>query len=331
MNCPRCRGVAPVGAAFCPNCGNDLRVFQQPQPTQQLSVKEQLKQAKAAAPAGYYQSQPGVAPAPRKKSPLGWVLGIGVALALIVVGFFAFNSLKRTDTASGSPVLAKQGQEPDLMLQQRGKTEGAILQQQGKTEGAVLQDTAQRAKNMPEDVRRWLEHLERIEKLRGKLAQKGLAQMMMLAQTASLGMDLDGLKALANADPDSPEPKMSSDKIAEASQQTKADWAELKRDFASYSPPAECQKIADPYSHALDETGAMISDVLDALVLAKDDTQAALQSLYGMQNQSKSIDEYGNTTDGRLQDICDKYDTRKWFKISSDFGNTSMFGSLGMR
>jgi hypothetical protein len=75
----------------------------------------------------------------------------------------------------------------------------------------------------------------------------------------------------------------------------------------------------------------MITDVMDALTASKEDPQKALQSLYGMKNQSTAIDQYGNETDRKVGDICDKYDTRKWFSISSDFGNSSILGSLGAR
>jgi hypothetical protein len=106
---------------------------------------------------------------------------------------------------------------------------------------------------------------------------------------------------------------------------------ELKREFDSYPPPAECETIADSYSHALDETGGMIGDILDAVDLSKNDTTKALETLYGMKNTSKAIDEFGVQTDQKVQAICDHYNTRKWFSINSDFGNSSIFSSLGMR
>jgi hypothetical protein len=56
-----------------------------------------------------------------------------------------------------------------------------------------------------------------------------------------------------------------------------------------------------------------------------------LQSLYGMQNKSKNIDDFGNTADERVQALCSKYNKRKWFSVNSDFGNSSIFGSLGIK
>lgn len=321
MKCPRCRGNAPDGASFCPNCGNDLRLFQQsPAQKQQVPVKEQMRKVAAATPAGYFQPQAAAAsaiPLPQKKSKLGWILGAVGALLLLVSGFFVMSMLAKNAKLDPSNMLGKNGAMGGPMLQKTG------------SEAPMLGQTARNPAAMPDDVLRWLQHLERIEKQRGKLAREGLSNLMVMAQSAQFGTDMEGLRNLATGDPDAPEPKTAPDKIAESNVNTKQQWADLRRDFDSYPPPAECQTIADSYGHALDETGAMITDVNDAIVQSKDDPNAALKKLYGMQNTSKSIDEYGNATDDKVKAICDKYNKRKWFSISSDFGNTSIFQSLG--
>jgi hypothetical protein len=333
MNCPRCRTVAPAGAGFCPSCGNDLRAFQapkSPQP-QPVNVKEQMRQAKAATAAaggGYYQNPAGM-PAAGNKSMIGKIIGTVMALLLIGLGIFAFNVLKSAGKAGGN-MLGANGKEAQGVLADSGTTD-VVLDDKGKVE-TVLKDTGGRPKGMPEDIHRWLEHLEKTERKRAQLSQSNMSKMMQIAQTASFGVDLDGLKAMATGDPDTPEPKLSRDEIAEASETVKAEWAELKKFFQSLPPPSECVRIADPYTHAIDETGAMIGDVLDSLALAQDgDTQTALKGLYGMQNASKSIDQYGRTTDDRVGNICDKYSIRKWFNIQSDYGNSNMLGSFGSR
>lgn len=315
MNCPRCRTACPNGASFCPNCGNDLRAFLNHPAANAPSVKEQLKQASKAAPTGYFQ---GAAQTEKKKSPLGWIVAGVLAIALLLLGLLAMNLLRKEGAQPG-PVLIKQGKEPGPVMQQTGKTE-PVLEQVGKA-----------PTQMPDDIRKWLEHLERIEKKRGELSRKGLSSLMVLAQSAQFGTDMQGLQGLASGDPDAAMPNSSADKVADQGTDQRKDWADLKRDFASYPPPAECQTIAESYSHALDETGAMILDVLDAVELAKTDTTKALSNLYGMKNQSGEIDKYGTETDDKVKAICDKYDTRKWFSISSDFGNSSILGSLGAR
>lgn len=322
MNCPRCRGVAPAGAGFCPHCGNDLRVFQQ-SPAQKgaVPIKEQMRKVAAATPGGYYQTPSAgpMAPAQLKKSKLPLILGILLALALVAIGFFAFALLKKTGK-----------DDPTKMLQKQGSMGGPMLMKTGD-EKPMLAKTGENPPPEPEPDLRWLYHLEKIEKRRGDLARKGLSSLMIMAQSAQFGTDLDGLKALATGDPDAPEPKTAPDKIAESSAEAKKEWEALRKDFDSYPPPPDCVTIAEPYGHALDETRAMMTDVMDAIVLSKEDTNKALQMLYGMQNQSKSIDEYGKSADDRVQALCDKYNKRKWFSVNSDFGNSSIFGSLGIK
>ena len=334
MNCPRCRGVVPQGALFCPSCGNDLRAYlgvPQPQPQSQqpnipyqapapqpVNVKEQMKQARKAGPVGYYQGADG--PVPQRKSPYGWIFGIAFLAALAILGFFVMNMLQKTGQETPGNFLAKEGQAP-----------APVLQKTGEPPPPVLADHAQAAKKMPADILRWLEHLERIERKRGILAQQGLASFMVMAQSAQFGTDLSGLQGLASGDPEANMPETSADKLGRSSADTKVEWAKLHTEFDSLPPPQECQTIADTYTHALEETGSMITDVMDALETSKDDPQKALQTLYGMKNQSTVIDQYGNETDKKVGTICNKYDTRKWFSISSDFGNSSILGSLGAR
>lgn len=315
--------MAPDGAQFCPNCGNDLRLFQQsPAQKQQVPVREQMRKASmAAAPAGYFQAQSAasaVMPAPaKKKLKVGWIIAGVAALMLIAFGFVATKLLAKSATNDPSKVLAKQG-----------ATSGPMLQVTGK-EAPVLGQTAKVPTEMPDDVLRWLQHLERIEKQRGKLARQGLSDLMVMAQSAQFGTDLDSLKSLATGDPDAPDPTPAADKIAESNVGTKKAWSDLRVDFDSYPPPAECQTIANSYGHALDETGAMITDINDAIAQSKDDVNAALKKLYGMQHTSGDIDKFGSETDDKVKAICEKYNKRKWFSISSDFGNSNIFQSLG--
>lgn len=333
MNCPRCRGAVPQGAFFCPNCGNDLRAMlgvpipgsqptqanvpYNPPAPQPISVKEQLRQARKAGPTDYYQGASG--PYDQRKSPLSWIFAIAFLAVLAMLGLFALNMLKKTGSESPGNFLAKKGQEPPPFLVKTGET------------APVLEDHSEAAKKMPPEILRWLEHLERIERKRGTLAQQGLSSLMVLAQGAQFGTDIKGLQDLASGDPEANMPESAADKVGNEGVKTREQWVALKREFDSVPPPQECQTIADSYTHALEETGSMISDVMDAIAVSKEDTQKALQSLYGMKNQSGAIDQYGNETDGKVKDICDKYDTRKWFSISSDFGNSSILGSLGAR
>lgn len=321
MNCPRCRGVAPAGVSFCPHCGNDLRLFQQA-PTQavQVPVKEQLKKA-AAGPAGYFQPQGGTAaaiPLANKKSKLPWILGAIALLLLIGSGFIVLNMLKKT------------GEDPTKMLQKNGNLPGPMLKKTGE-EKPMLAKTGETLPPPPEPDLRWLYHLEKIEQRRGALAKKGLAKFMVMAQPGQFGTDLKGLESLATGDPDVNMPDTAPDMISAESAEAKKEWAQLRKDFDSFPPPPDCVTIAEPYGHAMDETSAMMTDVMDAIAVAKEDPNKALESLYGMKNKSSSIDNYGNTADERVQALCSKYNKRKWFSVNSDFGNSSIFGSLGIK
>jgi hypothetical protein len=320
MNCPRCRGVAPAGVSFCPHCGNDLRLFQQA-PTQaaQVPVKEQLKKA-ANGPAGYFQPQTtaGAIPLPQKKSKLPWILAATALLLLIGSGFVVLNMLKKT------------GEDPSKMLQKNGNLPGPMLKKVGD-EKPYLGKTGENPPPAPEPDLRWLYHLEKIEKRRGELAKKGLAKFMVMAQPGQFGTDMNGLNQLTTGDPEANMPDSAPDMISAESAEAKKEWAKLREDFDSFPPPPDCVTIAEPYGHAMDETRAMMTDVMDAITVSKEDPQKALASLYGMQNKSKSIDEFGNLADERVQALCSKYNKRKWFSVNSDFGNSSIFGSLGIK
>ena len=324
MNCPRCRGVAPAGVSFCPHCGNDLRVFraaaQAAAGPVAVPAKENLKKAAPVPPIGRLQpAGAGVAamPAIAKKSKLPWILASVLALLLLASGFVIFNMLK------------KSGREANA-LKSNGVMPGSMLKKTGD-EAPFLKKTGATPPPPPEPDLRWLYHLEKIEQRRAELSKKELAKFMVLAQTAQFNaanaQDLTNFAANSEAD----FPSTATDAISADSIAAKKDWAQLRADFDSFPPPKDCVTIAEPYGHALDETRAMMTDVLDAIGIAKDDPNKALQSLYGMQNKSKSIDAYGNTADERVQALCSKYNKRKWFSVNSDFGNSSIFGSLGIK
>ena len=325
MNCPRCRGVAPSGVSFCPHCGNDLRLFQQA-PTQkaQVPVKEQLRKAAAVGPAGYYQPQgagTGAAaalPLLDKKSKLGWILAAAILLLAIGSGFLIMNMLKKT------------GQDPNRLLDKKGNMPGPVLQKTGD-EKPFLAVTGKNPPPPPEPDLRWLYHLEKIEKRRGDLAKKEVAQVMVDSQAASLGAgDAKQLEEFAkNSEGEFPDSAV--DRISNNSAKYKKEWAQLRADFDSFPPPPDCVTIAEPYGHAFDETRAMITEIMDSIQMSKEDPQKAVEVLTAMKGKSSIIDQFGNTADERVQALCSKYNKRKWFSVNSDFGNNSIFGSLGIK
>ena len=316
--------MAPDGAGFCPNCGNDLRLFQQsPAQKQQVPVKEQMRKVAvaAAAPAGYYKAPAAsvAVPATPRKLKLGWWIAGAAAVLVLLAGFLA------------SGMLGKKGSNPvSAWLNKTGVMGGPMLDKTAKT-APMLQQTAKTPEEMPEDVLRWLQHLEKCEKQRDALTRKFMAKISVMAQSAQFGTDLDSLKQLATGDPDAPDPKAAPDLIGDASKQIKGEYADLKKYFDSYPPPAICQKIADPYDHALDETQAMIDDFNAAMSGWADNSEAAVNRLKAMEKTSGNIDQYGNEADNKVQEVCDRYNKKKWFKVNGDIGNSGMLGSIGIK
>lgn len=183
---------------------------------------------------------------------------------------------------------------------------------------------------MPDDVRDWLEHLRKTEERRKKMAadQLGeLAVMMAKMQTAGLA---DAMKEiLSEDDSQSSEEPSKADLVKIDAAEKKREWQALLTDFQSYPPPAECAPIQASYSQALGETSGMIIEVLEAVDMAQESPEKAISALTQMQGTSSGrIDELAKATDGQVQDICDKYKTRKWFSIASDVGG-GILGKLG--
>jgi hypothetical protein len=189
--------------------------------------------------------------------------------------------------------------------------------------------TQREVKSMPPGVLDWLKHLERTEKKRHQLATEQIAAL--LAQMAMLS-GIGATEAVAQSLLDDPEKAFEETPATEVQDQArdqKRQWRDLTEFFDSLPPPTECVPIRNAYATALGETQAMIFEVLDAIASAGEDPKQAVQSLMNLRGKSHSrIDVSARETDGLVQDICDKYDTRKWFSIAGDVGG-GMGGVLG--
>ena len=64
----------------------------------------------------------------------------------------------------------------------------------------------------------------------------------------------------------------------------------------------------------------MIGDLFGAVEGSTENRDAALAALMKMRGKSTGIDKSAVKTDDLVQGICDKYETRKWFKITADVG-----------
>jgi len=286
-------------------------------------------------------------PAPSSSRRTTW-LAVGTALAMVLAIFFGLRAagvlkmgaanpklqtlqangkdgnldiLKANSTDPNMQTLKAEGSDPNLNTLKANAADGQtpLFRAEGSNGPSVMQQTAERIK-MPDDIRKWLEHLERIEKRKNDLAMQQVANMMVLMQKMKvLGGDLGAL-----TDPDS-EATSPTDTAQSEFKDLTPEWNKLISDFQAYPPPAECKPIADDYNHALNEIPGMMADITDLLKTAASDPQNALTKAYKLQNTSSNgIDKYLGRTDDGVGDICRKYETSKWFSIKTDVGGGLM-------
>lgn len=293
MQCPRCGMAIPNGARFCMNCGVAF-----------------VPMGAAGAPAQ-------AAPLPARTSRR-WVIGLAVAALAILLAFVL--------GASGLLRFGRQG--PDSYLRSSGAVPGSSLQVQKTPENTgVTLSAPPEGKKMPEDVRAWLEHLRKCEEKRVSLSNEQLAKMMVTMTRLSLGGADEMLKGLINDDPSAPNPPAPTQRVQNETGEMKDKWANLSAEFNSFPPPTECRPIRDDYDQALRETGGMMVDVMSLFSNAADNPQAAITALMEMRGKSAGrIDAVAERADTGVQAICDKYDTKKWFKIVRDIGSGGMLG-----
>lgn len=233
-------------------------------------------------------------------------------------------SLKAEGDAPNQKLLEATGQTPDQkILKAEGETPNTpLLTAEGSTGPSTLQKTEI---TMPDDIRKWLEHLERIERRKNDLSLEQLGQMTVLMERMKvLGPSLG---ALGDDDTgDTPPAEEARGKFNDL----KPEWNKLIADFRAYPPPAECKPIADNFYRAINEIPGMTSDIADILSSAASDPSSALAKAYKLQNTSGNvIDRYLGETDRGVADICEKYHTRKWFQIKTDVGG-GLMGKFGI-
>lgn len=243
-----------------------------------------------------------------------------VCIAVMIASFFALR-------AAGF-LRAESSQSTPNPLRAEGSRSPGILRAEGNQRAAPLNAEASR-KRMPDNVRAWLEHLERIEAKRGELSSDQMTEAVMTLTELQLGGTLDSLGSLLEAAESDTDPVSPSQEVKKDFEGYDARWTELNREFHSMPPPTECIAIRDEYDVVLKETGGMILEIVDQIQNAENDRKGALKTLTGMKGTSeRRIGVPSRKTDRLIGELCDGYDTRKWFSIASDFGG-NMFGKLG--
>jgi len=254
-----------------------------------------------------------------KRNALALGIGIGVLVALLVIG-------------GGLAALGLFGPKGQTTVAQAPADTPAVLPQAASPNTPALPMTPMEKPKevaMPDDIYRWLEHLRITEERRKSLSGDHMGDLLvMMTKMKAGGGIMDALHGLfgddrENAPVDIPESK--AETVQTDAAQKRKDWQALQDFFLSYPPPSECSPIQASYAQALGETSAMMMEVLDAIEMADQNPEAAIAALTKMQGTSSGrIDTLAKQTDDQVQDICDKYKTRKWFSINADFGGGMM-------
>jgi hypothetical protein len=220
-------------------------------------------------------------------------------------------------------------QQPPAALQAQTKGKESILKAQGQTAPPALsRNDTRETVSMPPEIYDWLEHLRQTELRRKEISNQQVSQMLVTMAKLQVSGGVDALRGLldqaADTEADPPPP---TEGIRVDSEQMRSDWNSVIQFFESKPAPAECVPIRDQYSRALYETSGMILDIVGAIDRASSDPTQAVASLNAMKGKStQSIDQPAGETDRLVQEICDRYKTRKWFSIERDFGASGLFG-----
>lgn len=302
-----------AGAAFCMHCG------------QPFASQQHVQHAPAAAPtyalpvAGDYR---------RRNTVLAIVISAAI-LAALLVGLRAAGVLRFGATSPDDRNLQATGQQPDLnSLEASGSNPQSVLQSRGSGSTPTLESSQA---TMPGPVRNWLNHLERMEMKKRTLAKDQESEVtdMIGDLKGAGGLTVDDVQALS--DPDSNTLPMI-DKVASIMRRLQPAWEGLRREFNSVPPPQECRAIAEAFDQGLADIPAKMRD-LDALVsgvsggVDQDTAKGAREGARELaRGHRQTIDEPFAQTDRLVGQVCDKYQTRKWFSIDAHGGGRGLLG-----
>lgn len=351
VRCGGCGGYLPAGA-ICGYC------LQQQQHTP-LSISPAPKRMGPQPTTGKWRGGQGgeVRPA-RTALTLALcalaVCGIGLASVAVIrgVGKVAHpvspGSLSGPGFGGQGDVLSSQSNQRIVAALNSGNTQQAIaaLQSVGPQSTPTLEargsepqtaptmqaadstptPTLEAGNGMPDNVRRWLEHLQKIEQARVALAANQLTDGVRTLATLRAGdlnhaMDEDGTdQAAEKRQHDERAQKVGGDMGT-----MRQAWQTLLSAFDSVPAPAECVGIKANYDQVIGQTGTMILEIVAQIKSASNDPQGALAALTAMQGTSKSkIDVPARAADEGVGNVCKRYDVVKWFDIQGDVGSGVM-------
>lgn len=285
----------------------------------------------AASHGGYGAGQVAI-PAPGSRSKAWvWVL-IGVfAVLAILGGLMATGILRFGGSQTLNPNLQARGEQGPPTLPATGEQGPNTLQAQGQSQ-PNLQATGQKIV-MPDDIRKWLEHLERIEKRKRALVSDQIAAaLVQLQYLLGAGATKDILQGLLDETSgiDPSDAKNPATDTRRSIGELNHDWDVLIADFNSYPPPGPCVPLRNEFDQHIREVRGQIGDIVRVFDSASDNPDAAIAILNGIKRDNrKGIDQPGVRSERLLEEICATYDTRPWFDIDPDPGRGK--GLLGAR
>ena len=271
-----------------------------------------------------------------KRTVIAVAVGLGLLLLVLLLG----GGLASLGLFGGSNagVTGKQGQGSASLLPLNRDGTNSVLSKSGSIAEPSLPQVSDdpapalpipENTPMPADVREWLEHLRKTDARRKKMASSQIGDMLaMMAKMQTAGI-ADAMKGLFGDEDASSQPEDKVQTFTLNVEKKKSEWKELEQFFLSVRAPSECIPVQASYSQALGETRAMIIEILTAVESAGESPERAIAALTAMQGtSSERIDELAKQTDSQVQQICDKYKTRKWFSVASDVGS-GLLGRIG--
>jgi hypothetical protein len=262
--------------------------------------------------------------AQRRRSRTFAVVACIAALLFLVLGAQMTGFLQKLGGTSSTNSLSKGAGGTPSSLQKFSEAAAPSLQKMGDTGPATLGRDANRLV-MPDDIRAWLEHLHQTEIARVDITNKQLADSEVERAKDNVAGGYSGLEsALDGIDDPNSQLKSPVDGLARMIKAMHDMVADLKKKFDDYPAPTECVPIQAAYDQALGEEASELGDLGDHLAAGD---VAKLQSMQG--ESTSGIDAAGAKTDRLVGEICDKYDTKKWFSINKDIGPGGVFAMPG--
>ncbi len=216
------------------------------------------------------------------------------------------------------------GSAANLLQKNASIGDNSLLKKQAHVPPPVLEKTAEHV-TMPEDIRNWLEHLHQTEIARVDTTNKSIANARVEQAKDSVAGGAAGVQsALDGMDDPNSQLKSPVDDLARMIKGMHDQVFDLQKQFDNYPAPNECIPIQAAYDQALGEEAAELGDLGDHL--ASGDV-AKLQSMEG--TSVAGIDAAGAKTDRLVGEICDKYNTKKWFSINKDIGPGGVLAGTG--